>query len=56
MSSHGIIIDQKYNIKDTIPAKLFTDATKQVNSTPTPFKAYRTFEIYLADTLPDTPY
>ena len=53
-SPHGISIYQTKHIKDTILVQWFPDATECVNSDTTPFKVDSTFEIYLAETLPDT--
>ena len=35
--------------------KLFPDASEKFNSSPTPFKSYSTFELYIEETLPATP-
>ena len=45
-----------YHINDAILSQCFTSSTKLVKSSPTPFKAYIPFELFLAETLPVTPY
>ena len=52
---HGISIYHTYHITATIIAQCFPDTTEIVNSSPTPFKADRKFEISLAENLPGTP-
>ena len=54
-SPRGINIDHTYNINATILKQWFPDANERVNSDPNPFNIYITFEIYLSETLPDTP-
>ena len=54
-SPHGIRIEKKNYINDTILAKWFSEATERVNYAPTPFKEDSTFEISQKQTPPDTP-
>ena len=55
-SPHGIIIDQTSQIKDTILVQWFPYTSERVKSSTNNFKSDSTFELYLAETLPVTPF